>query len=269
MHRRKQALAGSCVLAFSCLSPNAMGGIVFSEDFNGYAGSPLFPDSANDLGNHRTIFGVPNTADGADSDLWLGARFEYPGSGSEPIANDIGVLKYGSGGPFGPYGNPAGRIDDDAGLVVRLDLTGFQDDVELDFDWRTFATESNDRLVVAYYIGGDLGAAGGIYDWFNDPALGNGDMSGSDATGAANTWYLDNWNEVFRDRNNSFQTETGIALPGAGGNVIYLAFWLDNGDHDLAKIDNIVVTATPIPEPGSLALLAIGAGLMARRRRAR
>ena len=42
------------------------------------------------------------------------------------------------------------------------------------------ATETTDRLVVAYYVGDGLGTPNNTYDWFNDPTLGNGDMSGSD-----------------------------------------------------------------------------------------
>ncbi len=249
----------SFALCLCCSLESAKADIIFEEDFNGYVGNPNFPGSSNDLGGHRTIFGIPSTAQGATSDAWLAARFEFSDSG--PIASDVGVLRYGTGAPGGPYGNPAGRVDDDAGLVIQLDLSGFTD-VELAFDWRTFATESNDRLAVAYYVGDDLGSPGSAYDWFNDPALGGGSMSGSDPNGQANPWYLANWNEVFRGNSpNSFQQETGIALSEAGGNSIYLAFWLDNGDHDLGKIDNIVVSGTPVnpvPEPSSWALMTIG-----------
>ena len=230
---------------------------IFEEDFNGYIGDPAFPGSSNDIGGHRTIYGVPTKAAGADSDLWMAARFEF--FDSNPLTDDVGVLEFGSGGPGGTYGNPAGRVSDDAGLVAKIDLTNFTD-IELAFDWRTFATETDDRLVAAFYVlGDDIGSPNGAFDWFNDPALGNGDMSGSDANGSANPWYLANWTEVHRGTSPSaFQQESGISLPGAAGNVIYLAFWLDNGDHDLGKIDNIVVSGNAIPEPSSLMLLALG-----------
>jgi hypothetical protein len=48
--------------------------------------------------------------------------------------------------------------------------------------------------------------------------------------------------------------------------VIWVAFWLDNGEGDYGKIDNVHVTGTPIPEPGVVLLwLASLAWLGARR----
>ena len=227
---------------------------IFSENFNGYQTSSTFPSFPNDSGGHRTVFGVPTTAKGADSDLWLAARFEY--ADNDPISQDVGVLKHiNAASGFAP----TGRVGDDAGLVIALDLTNYID-VELAFTWRTFLPNShpnnNDRFVVAYYQGDDLGTPGNIYDWFNDPALGNGDLTATDPNGPANTWYVNNWTEVLRSKSNSVQSESGISLPGGG--PIYLAFWLDNGDNDLGKFDNVVITGTLIPEPTSLLLMMIG-----------
>lgn len=241
----------------SCFGSPATAATIFQEDWNSYTG---FPGSPNDIGNHRTNFGVPTIAEGADND-WLAGRFEY--FDDPPLTSDIGVLAVASGFP---YNNPAGRVSDDAGLVAKIDLTNVVG-AELAFDWRTFATESNDRFVVAYYVGDDLGEPGNAYDWFNDPNLGDGDMSGTNAGGGqANTWYLNNWTEVLRDTSpSSFQSESGIDISGGDGSVIYLAFWLDNGDHDLGKLDNIVVSGTVIPEPGSF-VLALSAGCLILRR---
>ena len=245
-------------LLFSLFGFQAHAVTIFQEDWNSYTG---FPFSPNDIGNHRTNFGVPTIAEGADND-WLAGRFEF--ADSDPLTGDVGVLAVASGFPFN---TPAGRVSDDGGLVIQLDLSNYTD-VELAFDWRTYATESSDRLVVAYYIGDDLGAPGGAYDWFNDPAFGNGDMSGADPQGQANSWYQANWTEVFRDTSpNFFQSESGIDLSGANGQKIYLAFWLDNGDHDLGKIDNIVVAGTIIPEPSNLVLLLTASCLLVRKRR--
>ena len=61
-------------------------------------------------------------------------------------------------------------------------------------------------------------------------------------------------------------------MAGAGGNVVYIAFWLDNGEHDLGKFDNVLVQAELVPEPTTFVMAGIGAvgmGLVALRRRAR
>ncbi len=246
-----------CLMAVTALSANA--NTIFWEGFNGYASNPGFPGSSNDLGGHRTIYGVPTQAGGADSNLWMAARFEA--FDSDPLTSDVGVLRYGSGSSGGTYGNPAGRVDDDAGLVIRLDLTNYQL-AQLAFDWRTFNTESTDRFVVAYYVGDGLGTPNNAYDWFNDPTKGASDMTATDPNGQANTWYVNNWTEVHRGTSpNSFQQESGILLPV--GDVIYLAFWLDNGDHDLAKVDNIHIEGVLVPEPSSMLIAGIGVALYA------
>ena len=259
------AILALSFLTYSCATSQAGSIAIFHEDFNDFTG---FPSGSNDIGGHRTNFGVPTIAEGADND-WIGARFEA--FDSNPITSDVGVLKYGNGGPSGPYGNPAARIGDDAGIVAKIDLTLYEN-VKLSFDWRTFATESTDRLVGSYYVGDGLGnptASGAIFDWFNDPTLGNGDMSASDPSGQANTWYVNNWTDFHRATSpGGFQQESGISLPG--GDILYLAFWLDNGDHDLGKIDNIWIMGDLIPEPSSMALAMLGGILaLSRGRRAR
>lgn len=254
--------AGAFLFLLALLLSPAHAVTIFQEDWNSYTG---FPATSNDLGGHRTNYGVPTIAEGADND-WLAGRIEFGDAAVGPaaVAGDVGVLAVASGSPFD---TPAGRIDDDAGLVAQIDLTNFTG-VTLAFDWRTFNTGTTDRLVVAYYIGSDLGSPGSAYDWFNDPAFGNADMTGADPQGQANPWYLSNWTEVFRDTSpGSFMQEPSIDLSGANGQQIYLAFWLDNGDHDLGKIDNIVVSGNVIPEPCSLVLLLTGACLLARQRR--
>ena len=240
---------------------------IFHENFNSFTG---FPWSGNDVGGHKTNFGVPTIAEGADND-WIGGRFEH--YDSNPLTSDIGVLKSGIGGngtTSHPFDNPMGRVGDDAGIVAKIDLTQYED-VTLEFDWLTWSVTTNDRFVVAYYVGDGLGdptPAGAVYDWFSNPTFGNGDMSSTDPNGAANTWYQNNWTEVLRDTSPGvFQHESGISLPG--GDVLYLAFWLDNGDGDIAKVDNIWIMGTQVPEPGSMAIMVLGmaGGLLTVRRR--
>ena len=123
-------LAICWTILFTFLASQAHAVTIFQEDWNSYTG---FPGSSNDLGGHRTNFGVPTIAEGADND-WLAGRFEF--FDSDPLTNDVGVLAVASGAPFN---TPAGRVDDDAGLVAQIDLTNYLD-AELAFDWRTFAT---------------------------------------------------------------------------------------------------------------------------------
>jgi hypothetical protein len=259
------ALFAAAICLFATTPAGAI--IVFSETFDSYTG---FPGSSNDTGGHMTNFGVPTLAEGADSGLWLGGRFETGDGGS--ISSDVGVLKHGDG-PSGPNPTHAGRVSDDAGLVIRLDLTNFLD-VDLSFDFRTFNASGNDRFVAAYYIGDGLGTPNGTFDWYADPLYGNSDMSAAGPNGPTTPWYLANWNEVERALSPSGFISSGPhTLTGSGGNVVYIAFWLDNGDSDLGKFDNVVITGELVPEPTTFVLAGFGiaaVGFVAiRRRRAR
>lgn len=240
--------------------------ILVDETFDGYT---YFPDEkpAGDPVN----FGVPLVGEGADSDLWMAARIEA--FDNNPIYEDVGVQHIGGAG----NNTPVGRMGDDAGLVLRLDLQGLTN-LTLDFDWRTFLAETTDRLVVAYYVGDGmdfqpegLGTPNNIYDWYNDPQLGGGvmDLDG----GTSNSWYQNNWVELMRaSESNSFTHEhfdVTLNDPTVQNSVVYVAFWMDNGNKDFGKIDNVQVMADYIPEPSSLILALVAAGMLGwfRRRR--
>jgi hypothetical protein len=236
--------------------------IIVNETFEGYTSFPnVKPVSSNDMVN----FGVPLTSEGADSNLWMGARIGPGGdpNGSGSINADIGVQEFG--GPDSGNNTKVGRVGDTAALVLRLDLTGFAS-ATLDFDWRTYLYEAGDEFVVAYYKGdgtafqpGGLGTPNNKYDWFNDMDLGNGSF----------TWYNTNWTELLRSGPDDTFNHESFPLPG--NDIVYVAFWSDdNSNTDFGKFDNVVVEAI-VPEPGSLILigLALLASAFGRRRAAR
>ena len=222
--------------------------IIVNETFEGYSSFPNTKPSTDPIN-----FGVPMVSEGADSPLWLGARFKSGGdpNGSGSINVDIGVQEFG-GTPEMGNTTHVGRVGDSAALVLRMDLTAFAS-ATLDFDWRTYLAEGLDRFVVAYYVGDGtefqpegLGTPNNKYDWYNDMDLGNG----SDA------WYNANWTELLRAAPDNFFKHETFPLPA--GDIVYLAFWSDDSrtNNDFGKFDNVVVSAI-VPEPGSLALLGV------------
>jgi PEP-CTERM motif len=237
-------------LAVAALAPAPAGAstiTLFSEDFDGYTSFPNQIPS----GDHVNP-GLPLVSEGADG-TWYGIRFQGTGSTASSIDADIAVQKYGDSFDGQGPGNqtPVGRFEDDAGIAFVVSTVGVTD-VLLDFDWRTFSTSSSDRVRVGYFAtntpisftsyagGGYLDARTGTYSW-------------------------PNWTEVLNGgQQGTFQHES-FSLP-SGFSYVYVAFWLDNGEGDYGKIDNVLVTA--VPEPGTLALVALGtAGLAALRRR--
>jgi hypothetical protein len=241
---RLSAVLGLLVaVAFALASP-AAATTLFWEDFDGYKHFPNF-DPAFDPVNK----GLPEIAEGAD-ELWFGARFEAPDSACADgtVRCDLAVQKFGGATNL----TPVGRFADDAGLLFSVDTTGFAD-VMLSFDWRTFLGDSGDHLVAGYFVG-DI------------PLSEFGSDRTADFTSGPYAWV--NWVElIFQGSHNNF-THHEFALPGGVG-TIWIALWLDNGNHDYGKVDNVHVKGTGVPEPTAALLLGL-AGLAAfGRRRAR
>ncbi len=231
---------------------------LFWEDFNGYS---YTQDNA----------GIPKISEGAD-EVWYGGRFEQPQYGGG-FNNDLAIQAYG--GSTNP--TPVGRFEDEAGLLFNISTLGYTD-VDLSFDYRTFSAGTHDRLVAGYYVVGEE------YDPTNNPGEFNAELNFGPCTGEgeagcfrdfynddfggvqndAVNWWDDQWHEVERYVGNTFQSMT-VSLPDEEASI-WVAFWLDNGENDYGKIDNIHVQATVVPEPISSTLFLVGAATLGYRR---
>lgn len=220
---------------------------LFWEDFDGYTSFP----AQDPIGDHVNP-GVPRQSEGAD-EVWYGARFQGPDSNCFPMGSidcDLAVQQFGN---LTTNPTPVGRFEDDAGILFSIDTSGYQD-VTLDFDWRTFSATSGDMLVVGYFVG-------------EIPAALFATNMTADLRSTAYDWT--NWVELERQNaHNTFSHETW-ALPDDAGTV-WVAFWIDDGEGDYGKVDNVHVSATLIPEPATalllgLALAALSAGRRSRR----
>jgi hypothetical protein len=213
---------------------------LFWEDFDGYTRFPSF-DPWFDPVNR----GLPELAEGAD-ELWFGARFEPPDSPCKDgsVGCDVAVQKFGGWSNW----THVGRFADDAGLLFSVDTTGFED-VVLSFAWRTFLADSGDHLVAGYFVG-DI------------PLSVFGSDRSADLLTGPYAW--PNWVELVSEGAHNRFTEHEFALPSNAG-VVWIALWLDNGNHDYGKVDDVHVSGVPIQvaEPALLALA--GAALALRR----
>ena len=250
------SLALACSLA---LGTGASAVTLFAEDFDGYTSFP----TQNPSGDYVNA-GRPKISEGADG-TWYGIRFENTGCTGSCVSDgtasgmndDLAVQRYGDSFDGQGPGNqtPVGRFEDDAGLVFQISTVGLTN-ITLGFDWRTFSTTSGDLVRVGYYAsaspisfmsfdgGGFLDARTGTYKW-------------------------NNWTELMSDgQQGTFQHES-FSLPGSVA-YLYVAFWMDDGEMDFGKLDNVVVSASALPEPGTLALLAlVGLAGLAHRRSSR
>jgi hypothetical protein len=227
-------------LALSAGAP-ASGTPLFSEDFDGYTHFPQFDPLLDPVNK-----GLPELSEGAD-EPWFGARFETPDSACKDgtIACDLAVQKFGGSGDW----TPVGRFADDAGLLFQVDTTGFED-VVLSFAWRTFLADSGDDLVAGYFVG-------------EIPLSVFGSDRTADFTAGPHAW--SNWVQLVSEPSHNSFTEHEFALPSDAG-VIWIALWLDNGNHDYGKVDDVHVSGAPITVAEPALLVLVGAALAAARR---
>lgn len=263
------------VAAISLLSasPAQAATILFHETFEG-VDTGYYNASCGSHCTHSIQTGVPTAGggsgiNGADED-WYGARFEYPDGGH--IHQDVGVQEYGGNS----NSTHVGLIEDDAGLMFKVSTIGYEN-ITLSFDWRTFVAGSSDKFVVGYYIG-DVTA--GLSEEF--PGSRTYDLRNASHGGADGPW---NWNpinsgntgdwvELMRAHRSNDWSSENFTLDIAANNQseIWIAFWLDNGEHDIGKFDNVVVMgdpSAPVPVPAALWLFAsglLGLGAIGRRR---
>lgn len=235
---RRSALAALAAVCVATLAGSASAVTLFSEDFNGYNHFPAFDPFLDPINP-----GLPLDSEGAD-ERWYGIRFAAPSTGGS-LDGDIAVQALGGGFNL----TPVGRVEDEAGIVLNVSTLGYTSS-RLDFDWKTFLSCCTDRLRVGYFVGDIAPFATSNY---------------LDAVGTAYDWA--NWTPLFSGQNDLYFQHQNFSLP-AGQASVWVAFWLDNGEGDYAKLDNVTVTAAP--EPSALLLVGLaGAWLAARRLRAR
>lgn len=250
------ALWTAAALSWTASAPAAT---LFSENFEGYTSFPNQIPSGDQVNA-----GIPMLSEGA-SEAWYGARFETPDS-TASINSDLAIQRYGGGSNM----THTGRFEDDAGLLFKLNTTGY-DNITLSFNWRTFLADTSDRLVVGYHVGAisQFGACNG-----------NGELGCFADLRTALPWYTSqtgttptgNWTQLLRATSSNTWTNQSYTLSPAANNQseVWVAFWLDNGEGDYGKIDNVMVTATPVPVPAAMWLFGSGLagfGVFARRRR--
>jgi hypothetical protein len=148
-------------------------------------------------------------------------------------------------------------------MLFKINTTGLSN-VNLSFDWRTFLADTNDRFVVGYHVGSLAGFG---------TCNGNGETGCfADLRGNATKWYTNqndlnptttgNWNQLLRATgSDAWQNESFLLGNNANNqSEVWIAFWLDNGEGDFVKFDNVSVTA--VPEADTYALMLAGLGLV-------
>ena len=246
----------SLLLGFSAAN-NAQAVTLFSENFEGYTSFPNYDPFLDPVNS-----GIAKLSEGAQQ-TWYGARFEGTDtllstySTQASIDADLAIQQFGGLPILSTNTTHTGRVADDAGMLFKINTVGYTN-VNLSFDWRTYKAETTDRIVVGYHVGAisDFGA-----DFAGSACAGNGESGCyADLRSGANSW-TSGWTELMRDSASYSWNSENLAL-AAGQSEVWVAFWMDNGNGDYAKFDNVLVTATPVPEADTYAMLLAGLGLV-------
>lgn len=209
-------------------------------------------------GSDPRLYGVPTSLLSSSDEDWYGVRIQQPDNGS--VVNDIGVQGYGGGG----NATQTGFAEDNAGMMFRIDASLYQN-IVLSFDWRTFSAGADDRLVVGYFIGDP---AAGHPVGFEDRVIDLRTVAGGGPGDGAWNW-TSGWTELARlGPNNTFNSVSFDLVAAAGAPDVWIAFWMDGGEGDYAKFDNVQVMGSPIPVPAAVWLFGSALlGMLGLRRR--
>lgn len=224
------------------------------------------PVTSTSVYANGTSLGINDYASGADND-WYAAVFEQDDNGY--VATDVGVQQTGGNG----NNTPTGLVKDDTGLLIKFDASGLGN-ITLSFDWRTFAAGTGDQMIAGYFVGDLLAGHPTGFNDYREINLSN-TVNGSSAVGGPSDgpWNWNpingggntgNWQELLRgNANDAWTSETFSLDLAANQSEVWIAFWLDNGNHDIGKFDNVLVTGDPISAvPVPAAVWLFGSGLL-------
>ncbi len=275
---RKQALV-------SCSALMLMGGVavvqaasLFSETFDGVTSGYIIEGCGTGC-SHSVQHGVPvtgggTTVSGGSDEDWYGVRFESVGNTSASIVADIGVQETGGSGD----NTPVGLLSADAGIMFKLDASNYEN-LSLEFDWTTFRAGSGDKVTVGYFVGDldgihpdgmvdrTLDARNELhYNFYETPTRtdldGDWNWNGDALLDGNQGAWVELMNSGSASLDWHYNQSFDLALAD-GQSEVWVAFWLDNGNDDFGKIDNITVTADLSAVPVPAAVWLLGSGLLA------
>lgn len=153
--------------------------------------------------------------------------------------------------------------------MFKISTAGYTN-ITLTFDWRTFVAETTDKVTVGYFVG-DLDAMHPSNFAANRTIDLRPTSQGGPANGPGN-WsnYGGSWIQLMAGSGNDlWQLNESFTLTNAdNAPEVWVVFWLNNGESDVGKVDNVVVTGLVVPLPAAVWLFGSGLiGLVAAGRR--